>query len=70
MCFSFPLVENEYLESIIKNLDNSKSCRKEDIQVKIIQNSNQILSPFLCENINHSLQNSYFPNDLKLPLLK
>ena len=74
LSFSFSTVDNEYVKSIIKNLDNSKSCQKEDIPVKIIQNNIEIFSPFLCESINHSLQNAYFPNDLKLaeviPLFK
>ena len=60
--FSF---ENVSLEDVTRELDISKASQLLDIPTKIIKQNADIFSEFFYVNINHSINNSTFPEQLK-----
>ena len=63
--FSFSRVAKRSIESLIKNLDSSKTIQKDNIPTKIIKENIDIMSNIFHEDINKCFSESFFPDDLK-----
>ena len=63
--FSFENVSLEDVKKVTRELDISKASQLLDIPTKIIKQNADIFSEFFCVNINHSVSNSSFPDQLK-----
>ena len=64
--FLFKSLENEFLMTLIDTLDSSKSCKKDDVPIKIIKMNSDIISEVLVKNINECFRTSCFPDELKV----
>ena len=66
---SFPIfIEESHLTEIvneIKNLDESKATRSNDIPTKVIHENYDIFPTFNTENFNNMTENSVFPHSPK-----
>ena len=49
-----------------KNLDESKATQSNDIPTKVIKESHDIFPTFATENFNSMIENSVFPDSLKI----
>ena len=63
--FSFENVSLEDVKKVTRELDISKTSQVLDIPTKIIEQNADIFSEFFFVNINHSINNSTFPEELK-----
>lgn len=54
------------LKKLIKNLDSSKAIQLNDIPINIIKQNSDIFAEFICDGYNKALENSNFPDILKL----
>ena len=63
--FSFENVSLEDVKKVTRELDISKASQLLDIPTKIIKQNADIFSEFFFVNINHSINNSTFPDQLK-----
>ena len=63
--FSFENVGLEDVKKVTRELDISKASQLLDIPTKIIKQNADIFSEFFFVNINHSINNSAFPEQLK-----
>ena len=63
--FSFENVSLENVKKVTRELDISKTSQLLDIPTKIIKKNAGIFSEFFFDNINHSINNSTFPDQLK-----
>ena len=63
--FSFENVSLEAVKKVTRELDISKASQLLDIPTKIIKQNADIFSEFFFVNINHSINNSTFPEQLK-----
>ena len=68
--FSFDFVSQEDVLTEIKVLDVSKAIQEIDISVKIIKANENFFAETICFSYNKSLENSKFPNCLKLANMK
>ena len=65
LSFSFKYFTRNKIANEIQNLDSEKACQESEIPVKLIQNSLDVISPFIYKNFNNSLFSSCFPSELK-----
>ena len=65
LSFSFKYVARNKIAKEIQNFDSEKACQENEIPVKLIKNSLDVISPFICNNFNNSLFSSCFPSELK-----
>ena len=63
--FSFENVSLEDVKKVTRELDISKASQLLDIPTKIFKQNADIFSEFFFVNINHSMNNSTFPEQLK-----
>ena len=63
--FSFKNVSLEDVKKVTRGLDITKASQLLDIPTKIIKQNADIFSEFFFININHSINNSTFPQQLK-----
>ena len=63
--FSFENVSLEDVKKLTRELDITKASQLLDIPTKIIKQNADIFSEFFFVNINHSISNSTFPEQLK-----
>ena len=63
--FSFKNVSLEDVKKVTRGLDITKASQLLDIPTKIIKQNADIFSEFFFVNINHSISNSTFPEQLK-----
>ena len=63
--FSFENVSLEDVKKVTRELDITKASQLLDIPTKIIKQNADIFSEFFFININHSINNSTFPQQLK-----
>ena len=63
--FSFENVSLDDVKKVTRELDVSKASQPLDIPTKIIRQNADIFSEFFFANINHSINNSTFPDQLK-----
>ena len=63
--FSFENVSFEDVKKVTRELDITKASQILDIPTKIIKQNANIFSQFFFVNINHSINNSTFPEQLK-----
>ena len=63
--FSFVPVDKDVIEKEIKNLDTKKTAPKNGIPVKILKLNNDLLSKYLSQIFNESIEVANFPNELK-----
>ena len=62
--FLFKSLKNEFLRTLVDTLDSSKSCKKDDVPIKIIKMNSDIISEVLVKNINQGSDrnlNIFFP---------
>ena len=59
-------LKREDLEKEISNLDPNKAIPFNDIPINIIKGCNDIISPYLTNLLNGSIENNIFPDSLKL----
>ncbi len=59
-------LKREDLEKEISNLDPNKAIPFNDIPINIIKSCNDIISPYLTNLLNGSIENNIFPDSLKL----
>ena len=64
--FSFAEITSENFQKLILNLDYKKASVFNDIPVKVLAKSSDIVSDYLCTIYNNTIQCSEFPNSLKL----
>ena len=63
--FCFENVSLEDFKEVTLGLDISKASQLLDVPTKIIKKNADIFSEFFFENINQSINNSNFPDQLK-----
>ena len=63
--FFFKNVSLEDVKKVTRGLDTTKASQLLDIPTKINKQNADIFSGFLFININHSINNSIFPQQLK-----
>ena len=68
--FSFENVSLEDVKKVTRELDFSKAFQLLDIPTKIIKQNADIFCEFFFFNINHSINNSTFPEQLTLADVK
>ena len=64
--FSFPDINIKSISDAILSLDSSKPTSLNTIPVKILLETNDMCSPYLKGIFNSSLENNYFPPNLKM----
>ena len=64
--FKFPLLSNNEVKKEIENLDTKKSLTYGSILATILKQCVNAYLPHLTNSINHSIQHSNFPQELKL----
>ena len=64
--FYLKKLKREDLEKEISNLDPNKAIPFNDIPINIIKGCNDIISPYLTNLLNGSIENNIFPDSLKL----
>ena len=65
LSFSFSYTTKENISKALKNLDQKKACQGNDIPVKMIKFSDDIVSDFIYHNYNNSLFSTIFPSVLQ-----
>ena len=68
--FSFENISLEDVKKVTRELDFSKAFQLLDIPTKIIKQNADIFCEFFFVNINHSINNSAFPEQLTLADVK
>ena len=68
--FSFENISLEDVKKVTRELDFSKAFQLLDIPTKIIKQNADIFCEFFFVNINHSINNSTFPEQLTLADVK
>ena len=63
--FFFTRSTTEEVSSIIKNLNNKKAIKKNDVETKFLKISNAVISPFISNIFNSSIKQEKFPDALK-----
>ena len=64
--FRFSEVKIEDIKKDILKLDKNKASQHSDISIKIVKENLDILTDFLCTNINSSFKSSSFPSYFKM----
>ena len=64
--FELKPVNTEIIKKRIDALDKTKSATLNDIPTKILIENSDIFSPIITSIFNNSIENSSFPNPLKL----
>ena len=65
LSFSFSYTTKQNISKALKNLDQKKACQGNDIPVKMIKFSDDIVSDFIYHNYNNSLFSTIFPSVLQ-----
>ena len=63
--FSFVPVDKDVIAKEIKNLNTKKAAPQDDIAVNILKPNNDILSQYLSQIVNQSIEEANFPNESK-----
>ena len=63
--FSFNNITYENILNKLNSLNIAKSSQLTDIQAKVLKNNPQFFANYLSKNINHCIDHSEFPSDLK-----
>ena len=64
--FHIHTITIDYIASLIRKLDTSKSTQKDDIPTNILKENIDIVASILNENINYSFTSCIFPEELKI----
>ena len=66
MNFSFTSVSLKDVNSLLRKLDPSKACQKENVPTSILKGNSDIFSDIISKDINTCIRDSSFPDDLKI----
>ena len=64
------MINPEYINKIINNLDTSKTTQQGDIPTKIIKDNKEIFSYFISTSFNNAVNKGFFPDELKYADIK
>ena len=64
--FTFSAVEGTTVFNELGNLSSSKSTGPDNIHIKLLKDSKEVVAPLLAHIFNVSLNNGIFPNKLKV----
>ena len=64
--FSFSPITYENVLEKVENLNVAKTSQQSDIPTKILKQNSKFFAKYFYQNINYCIENSVFPNDLKL----
>ena len=63
--FDFTPVNEDYVEKIISNLDESKATGADDISIRLLREGNQNIAPWITQFINLSFSLGVYPDEWK-----